>query len=110
MYKVAYLRNPNIPNKWHSSDKRAPKIPGRYKDFWPAWNQFFWEANMMCGEPGLGVWYKTDLLAYSFEREGFPEGDEFDRMRVRVTGAMPLEFKLKLIEEAKAGKRHMRMF
>ena len=50
------------------------------------------------------------MLAYSFIRDGYPEGDEFDRMRVRVTGAMPPKFKLKLIEEVKAGKRRMRMF
>lgn len=109
-YKVAYLSNPNKPNKWFCFDKRAPKVPGRYKDFQSAWNQFLWEVNMGFGEPGIGIWFKEDLLAFSFEREGFPQGDGFDRMRVRVTGAMPIEFKQKLINELKSGKRHMRRF
>lgn len=68
-------------------------------------------ANACFGEPNIALWSNVrGILAYSFERDGYPEGDEFDRMRVRVTGAMPSKFKLKLIEEVKAGKRHMRMF
>lgn len=76
-----------------------------------SWMDFLLWVNACFGQPGIALMSNVrGILAYSFEREGFPEGDEFDRMRVRVTGAMPKEFKLKLIEEVKAGKRHMRMF
>lgn len=75
------------------------------------WREFLWWAQMGIGQPGTILNSNVrGILAYSFEREGFPKGDEFDRMRVRVTGAMPLSFKVKLIEEVKSGKRHIREF
>ncbi len=76
------------------------------------WKSFLGWVSLGLGCPNVGLYSNTrGLLAYSFEREGWPnEGDEFDRMRVRVTGAMPSSMKLKLIEEVRLGKRHMREF
>ncbi len=68
-------------------------------------------ANFGAGCPSIGLYSNVrGLLAYSLEREGYPSGDEFDRMRVRVTGAMPAAFRAKIISEMKSGVRHMRDF
>ena len=99
---------------WVSENQNvAPSRKNRTKttDLAKAWKTFPWWTNIGVGNPGMYLKSRNSgVLAYSFQREGFPSGDLFDRMRIRVTGAMPLEFKLKLIEEVKAGKRHMRQF
>lgn len=99
---------------WVSENQNsAPSRKNRTKttDLDKAWKTFLWWSNLGVGNPGMFLKSrKSGILAYSFQREGFPSGDLFDRMRVIVTGAMPLEFKQKLINELKSGKRHMREF
>lgn len=100
--------DPNPPKLTRRQRKRQKNRSLTFEGWWEA---FLGIAGNCLGNPGMGFFSSNKgLLAYSFEREGFPEGDEFDRMRVRVTGAMPLRFRLKLIEEVKSGKRHMREF
>lgn len=111
-YRVSNLSTPNEPNHY-SSCPPGNDIPGEYINFDRAWKHFLWEANQGLGKPGICLFanHTNQLLAFSFERKGWPkEGDVFDRMRVRVTGAMPKEMKLKLLQEVRSGKRHMREF
>ncbi len=69
-----------------------------------AWHGFMHLSFACLGCPGMGLYSSIKgLLAYSFERPEFPSGDEFDRMRIRVTGAMPRQMKAKIIEEFKSG-------
>lgn len=106
MYWVG-ARNNGTPPKVTRKQRKLKKSG----DLSSTWMDFLMWANACFGEPDIALWSNVKgMLAFSFEREGWPEGDEFDRMRVRVTGAMPLEFKQKLINELKSGKRHMRRF
>lgn len=115
MYKVCSKGLHDVPHVWNGTgpEGEESKITGEYENLEGAWGQFLWESNMrMMMDSDLAIYKDRELLAYTMEHPQYnePDWDEFDRYRIRVTGAMPLEFKLKLIEEVRAGKRHMREF
>lgn len=112
-YKVCYLGSPDKPFEWMTGPKFSQKYKAAYSSLEQAWEHFLQNANMcMIFGDNQGLYRGNELLAYTFEHPDYkdPDWDEFDRYRVRVTGAMPKEMKLKLIEEVRSGKRHMREF
>jgi hypothetical protein len=112
-YKVCYLGHPDKPFEWQTGPKLNQRFKAEYKDLDQAWRHFLDNANhcMIFGDE-QALYEGDKILAYTFVCPNYkdPEWDEFDRYRVRVTGAMPSSMKLKLIQEVKSGKRHMREF
>lgn len=112
-YKVCYKGKPDRPFEWMTGPKLNQRFKAQYASLEQAWQHFLDNANMcmMFGDE-QALYQDQELLAYTFQHPDYknPGWDEFDRYRVRVTGAMPLEFKRKLINELKSGKRHMREF
>lgn len=112
MFNVCYLGHPNKPLQWETGPGFSQKHTASYKELDQAWEHFLQTANscMMFGD--MALYQDNELLSYTFEHPNYrkPDWDEFDRYRLRVTSSMPHKFKVKLVEELKFGKRHMRSF
>jgi hypothetical protein len=110
-FKVCYLGYPDKPMEWEIASSQ------RYKATWDlvesAWRFFLDRANccQIFGD-NIALYRDQEVLAYTFEHPQYkdPDWDEFDRYRIRVTGAMPPAFRAKIISEMKSGVRHMRDF
>ncbi len=107
-FYISTVSQPEVPRLSRRQRKIEANSPKSLDSYW---GRFLVISNYGLGNPGVALYSSTKgLLAYSLEREGFPKGDMFDRMRVRVTGAMPPAFRAKIISEMKSGVRHMRDF
>ena len=107
LFWVSSHSNPRDPTRKEKKFKKSNSLES-------VWYDFIAITAYGIGNPNLAI-YSTVKglerpLAYSLVRKGFPEGDEFDRMRIRVTTNMPLKFRARIIDEMKSGIRHLRDF